>query len=153
MHTKYKPIGGVGLADDDRGPCHEGLVEGLGSWFRLQNRLRSSAATAAAAVHHGLESRFCRRTLSQEEQPIPSQAEEAAGGSAEDWGGGTRIRRLQPAQALAATGCFTPHPSPYPTRSSHSLSHFHTPSLSLPRKSTTGLSDNDLLLGLDVDTK
>ena len=40
-------VGCVGLADDDRGPCHEGLVKGLGSWFRLRNRLRSSQSRVA----------------------------------------------------------------------------------------------------------
>ncbi len=40
-------VGGVGLADNGRGPCHEGLVEGLGSWFRLLNELRSSQSRVA----------------------------------------------------------------------------------------------------------
>jgi len=40
-------LGCVGLADDDRGPCHEGLVKGLGSWFRLRNWLRSSQSRVA----------------------------------------------------------------------------------------------------------
>jgi hypothetical protein len=63
----------------------------LACWVRyLEVDSVRAAAIAGAAVHRGLESRFCRRTLSQEEQlqqPLLSQAEEAAGGIAEDRGG------------------------------------------------------------------
>ncbi len=68
---------------------------------------------------------------------------------------GTRIRRLEASQALAAAkGCFTPTHHPIqPVALTHSVSFSHSVSPSFPKKSTTGLSDGDLLLGLDVDTK
>ncbi len=57
-------------------------------WLRyLEVDSVRAAATAGAVVHRGLESRFGRRTLPQEEQPHPSQAEGAAGCSGEDRGG------------------------------------------------------------------
>jgi hypothetical protein len=40
-------VGGVGLADDGRWPCHQGLDEGLGSWFHLRNALRSGQSRVA----------------------------------------------------------------------------------------------------------
>ena len=34
-------------ADDGRWPCHQGLDEGLGSWFHLRNALRSGQSRVA----------------------------------------------------------------------------------------------------------
>jgi hypothetical protein len=40
-------VGCIGLADDGRWPCHQGLHEGLGSWFHLRNTLRSGQSRVA----------------------------------------------------------------------------------------------------------
>ena len=40
-------VDGLGLTDDGRWPGHQCLDEGLGSWFRLRNALRSRQSRVA----------------------------------------------------------------------------------------------------------